>query len=124
MMATILNRDPYINLTTDTPSVYAGETITFDATDSGDIDTISPEGQQVTISWPNSTCNEGLYGPYCTFTPEDEGMKQIEVLVTDDDGASVSEFLDYEVMNVAPTIGEMLFSIDGIPFAGADGLGP
>ena len=122
MMATILNRDPYINLTTDTPSVYAGETITFDATDSGDIDTISPEGQQVTISWPNSTCSEGLYGPYCTFTPEDEGMKQIEVLVTDDDGASVSEFLDYEVMNVAPTIGEMLFSIDGIPYLpGADG---
>ena len=116
MNATILNRDPYVNLTTQNPSVYAGQSITFNASDSGDIDTISPEGQHVTISWPNSTCEEGLYGPYCTLTPEVEGMNQIEVLVTDDDGASVSEFLSYEVLNVAPTIGEMIFSVDGIPY--------
>ena len=116
MNATILNRDPYVNLTTQNPSVYAGQSITFNASDSGDIDTISPEGQYVTISWPNSTCEEGLYGPYCTLTPEVEGMNQIEVLVTDDDGASVSEFLSYEVLNVAPTIGEMIFSVDGIPY--------
>ena len=116
MNATILNRDPYVNLTTQTPAVSAGQPITFNATDSGDIDTISPEGQHVTISWPNSSCEEGLYGPYCTFTPEVEGMNQIEVLVTDDDGASVSGFLSYEVLNVAPTLGEMIFSIDGIPY--------
>ena len=116
MNATILNRDPYVNLTTQNPSVYAGQSITFNASDSGDIDTISPEGQHVTISWPNSTCEEGLYGPYCTLTPEVEGMNQIEVFVTDDDGASVSEFLSYEVLNVAPTIGEMIFSVDGIPY--------
>ena len=116
MNATVLNRDPYVNLTTQNPSVYAGQSITFNASDSGDIDTISPEGQHVTISWPNSTCEEGLYGPYCTLTPEVEGMNQIEVFVIDDDGASVSEFLSYEVLNVAPTIGEMIFSVDGIPY--------
>ena len=120
MNATVLNRDPYVNLTSDIPSVYAGEAITFNASDSGDIDTISPEGQYVTISWPNSTCAEGLYGPYCTLNPEEEGMKQIEVLVTDDDGANVSSFFSYEVMNVAPTIGEMRLSIDGIPYLPAE----
>ena len=120
MNATVLNRDPYVNLTSDTPSVYAGESITFNASDSGDIDTISPEGQYVTISWPNSTCAEGLYGPYCTLNPEEEGMKQIEVMVTDDDGANVSGFFSYEVMNVAPTIGEMRLSIDGIPYLPAE----
>ena len=120
MNATVLNRDPYVNLTSDIPSVYAGESITFNASDSGDIDTISPEGQYVTISWPNSTCAEGLYGPYCTLNPEEEGMKQIEVMVTDDDGANVSGFFSYEVMNVAPTIGEMRLSIDGIPYLPAE----
>ena len=120
MNATVLNRDPYVNLTSDTPSVYAGESITFNASDSGDIDTISPEGQYVTISWPNSTCAEGLYGPYCTTNPEEEGMRQIEVMVTDDDGANVSGFFSYEVMNVAPTIGEMRLSIDGIPYLPAE----
>ena len=122
MNATVLNRDPYVNLTTTTPAVYAGQPITFNATDSGDIDTISPEGQYVTISWPESACQEGLYGPYCTFSPEEEGTFTIDVVVTDDDNATTTDTITYEVMNVAPTIGEMRFSIDGIPYlAGEDG---
>ena len=122
MNATVLNRDPYVNLTTTTPAVYAGQPITFNATDSGDIDTISPEGQYVTISWPDSACQEGLYGPYCTFSPEEEGTFTIDVVVTDDDNATTTATITYEVMNVAPTIGEMRFSIDGIPYlAGEDG---
>lgn len=122
MNATIFNRDPYVNLTTMTPAVEAGNPISFNATDSGDIDTVSPEGQHVTITWPDSACNEGLYGPYCTFSPEEEGVHEIEVVVTDDDNASVSDTLSYEVLNVAPTIGEMGLSIDGIPYLpGEDG---
>ena len=120
MNATILNRDPYVNLTTDTPAVSAGEAITFNATDSGDIDTVSPMGQHVTITWPDSACDEGLFGPYCTFNPEEEGVHQIEVVVTDDDNTSVSDILTYEVLNVAPTIGEMLFTVDGIPYIPAE----
>ena len=116
MNATVLNRDPYVNLTASSSFVEGGQSITFNATDSGDIDTISPEGQQVTISWPGSTCQEGLYGPYCTVIAEEEGTQQVEAVVTDDDGASVSAFLTYDVLNVAPTIGEMGFSIDGIPY--------
>jgi hypothetical protein len=122
MNATILNRDPYVNLTTMTPVVDAGTTITFNASDNGDQDTVSPEGQHVIITWPDSACEEGLYGPYCTFTPEEEGVHEIEVVVTDDDNASVSDMLTFEVLNVAPTIGEMSFVINGIPYLpGEDG---
>ena len=46
MNATILNRAPYVNLTTSTPVVNAGESIKFDASDSGDIDTISPKDKK------------------------------------------------------------------------------
>ena len=120
MNATILNRDPYVNLTTMTPTVNAGTQITFNATDSGDIDTVSPEGQYVTISWPGSACEEGLYGPYCTITTEEEGVHEIEVMVTDDDNASVTDTISFEVMNVAPTIGEMNFAIGGIPYLTAE----
>ena len=121
MNATILNRDPYVNLTTMTPVVDAGTTIMFNASDSGDRDTVSPEGQHVTITWPDSACEEGLYGPYCTFTPEAEGIHEIEVVVTDDDNASVSDTFTFEVLNVAPTIGEMSFAINGIPYLPVEG---
>ena len=47
--------------------------------------------------------------------PEVEGVQEIEVVVTDDDNESTSAFLTYEVLNVAPTAGEMRFAIDGIP---------
>ena len=40
--------------------------------------------------------------------------------MTDDDNASVSDFHTYDVLNVAPTIGEMRLSIDGIPFLPAE----
>ena len=59
-------------------------------------------------------------GPTCTFRPEIEGVQQIEVVVTDDDNQSTSAFLTYEVLNVAPTTGEMRFSIDGIPYLPAE----
>jgi len=114
--ASILNRNPYVNLTADTVSIPAGSKITFDASDSGDIDSISPPGQEVEISWPNSYCDQGLYGPECTFTVEDEGIYEVEVLVTDDDGATTSDFWTYEVTNVQPTLGDIVFMIDGIPY--------
>ena len=120
MYAEVLNRAPWVNLTSAMTSVDAGQAITFDATDSGDSDSISPEGQNVTITWPDSACSEGLYGPFCTIRPEVEGMHDITVVVTDDDNATTSATYSYEVLNVAPTIGEMFFSIDGIPYEPAE----
>ena len=120
MNATILNRAPYVNLTTETPVVQAGQPITFDASDSGDIDTVSESGQVVQISWPGTYCDGTLFGPVCTFTAEVEGTHEIEVVVTDDDNESVSDTFTYEVLNVAPTTNEMRFSIDGIPYLPAE----
>jgi hypothetical protein len=120
MQAEVLNRDPYVNLSAVAIVVDAGGALTFDASDSGDIDTISPEGQHVVITWPESACDEGLYGPYCTIRPEVEGMHTITVVVTDDDDASVSDSIEFEVLNVDPTIGEIAFSIGGIPYLAAE----
>ena len=53
--------------------------------------------------------------------PEEEGTFTVEVLVIDDDNATTSDTFTYEVMNVAPTIGEMRFSIDGIPYLAGEG---
>ena len=49
---TVLNRAPYMNLSHPT-EIAVDTQITIDASDSGDIDTTSPSGQQVSISWPD-----------------------------------------------------------------------
>ena len=91
--ATVLNRAPYVNLTADVLIVQAGSTITFDASDSGDLDTISPPGQELDITWPGTTCNDDIvFGPTCPVTIQEEGIFSMEVVVTDDDGVSVSSF--------------------------------
>jgi hypothetical protein len=123
MYAEILNRDPWVNLTGSSTTVSAGEEITFDASDSGDSDTISPDGQHVTITWPDNSCGGQTpvhYGPYCTIRPEVEGEHTITAVVTDDDNATSSSTFTYEVLNVAPTIDEMRFFIDDIPYLPAE----
>ena len=81
---TVLNRDPYLNLSL-VPSIDVETSVTIDATDSGDTDTISPSGQQVSISWPGMACEEGLTQPTCTFTPMAEGVMMVTAVATDDD---------------------------------------
>ncbi|MGY8754823.1 MAG: PKD domain-containing protein [Candidatus Poseidoniales archaeon] len=120
--ANVLNRAPWLNFSAISTTVDAGGAITFDASDSGDDDTISPEGQQLVITWPGQSCDEGLFGDYCTIRPQEEGEHSITVMITDDDNASVNATLEYEVLNVAPTIGEMRLTINGIPYLpGEDG---
>ena len=110
---TVLNRAPYINLTH--PTEIAVETqITIDATDSGDIDTISPSGQQVSISWPELNCLEGLTQPTCTFTPLEEGPIEIRAIATDDDGAQTEINSSLNVLNIAPDVGEIEVWIAGV----------
>ncbi|NCG01154.1 MAG: hypothetical protein GWP25_05095 [Euryarchaeota archaeon] len=103
MNVTVLNRAPYLNLTM-VESIDVESEITIDATDSGDIDTISPSGQQVSITWPGLNCQEGLTQPTCTFTPMGEGLRNITAVATDDDGETTTVATTLDVLNIAPTL--------------------
>ena len=100
----ILNRAPEFNLSHDA-SVPVEQSITISAVDIQDIDTSSPTGQQVSISWPGLECSEGLTQPECTFIPAYEGMMNITAIATDDDGATTTVVSQLDVLNIAPTIG-------------------
>ncbi len=100
---TILNRAPYMNVSM-VESIDVESQVTIDATDSGDIDSISPSGQQITISWPGLNCDEGLTQPTCTFTPMGEGPLPISAMAVDDDGAVTYVNTTLDVLNIAPTV--------------------
>jgi len=100
----ILNRAPEFNLSHDA-SVPVEQSITISAVDIQDIDTSSPTGQQVSISWPGLECSEGLTQPTCTFIPAYEGMMNITAIATDDDGTTTTVVSQLDVLNIAPTIG-------------------
>ncbi len=100
----ILNRAPLFNLTHDS-SVPVEQSITISAVDIQDIDTSSPSGQQVSISWPGLECSEGLTQPTCSFIPAYEGLMNITAIATDDDGATTTVTSSLDVLNIAPTIG-------------------
>jgi hypothetical protein len=110
---TILNRAPYMNLT-HAAEIPVGTEITIDASDSGDVDTTSPSGQQVSISWPDLNCQEGLTQPTCTFTPMEEGPIEIKAIATDDDGAQTEVTSSLNVLNIAPEVGEIEVWIAGV----------
>ncbi|MGB1485306.1 MAG: PKD domain-containing protein [Poseidonia sp.] len=99
----VLNRAPTFNLT-HPASVEVESPITLEAVDIEDIDTSSPTGQQVSISWPGLECDEGLTQPRCTFTPMFEGPMNITAVATDDDGTTTTLTSEVMVLNVAPTL--------------------
>ncbi len=99
----VLNRAPTFNLTH--PEAVEVETpITIQAVDIEDIDTSSPSGQQVTITWPGLECNEGITQATCTFTPMFEGPINITAVATDDDGDTTIISSELMVLNIPPTI--------------------
>ena len=103
MNVTVLNRAPYLNLSM-VESIDVESEITLDATDSGDLDSISPPGQQVSVTWPGLNCQEGLTQPTCTFTPMGEGPLDITAVATDDDGDTTTITTSLNVLNIAPTL--------------------
>ena len=105
IQVTVLNRAPYINLSMP-DSVLVESSVTIDASDSGDIDTTSPAGQEVSISWPGTNCQEGLTQPTCTFIPTAEGQIIITAEAMDDDGAVTTVNRTLDVLNIAPTLEE------------------
>ena len=108
--AEVLNRAPYMNLSiidslaNTITSIGVDSFVTADATDSGDIDSISPSGQQVTITWPGLNCQEGTTQPTCTFLVSQEGPMDIIAVAEDDDGDTTTVSTTIDVLNVAPTI--------------------
>ena len=98
--ATVLNRAPFINLSV-TETIDVNQFVFADASDSGDIDTISPSGQEVTITWPGLNCNEGTTQPTCTFLANEEGPITVTAVAEDDDGAITTVSTTIEVLNVA-----------------------
>jgi hypothetical protein len=103
MNVTVLNRAPYLNISM-VESIDVESEITLDATDSGDLDSISPPGQQVSVTWPGLNCQEGLTQPTCTFTPMGEGPLDITAVATDDDGETTTVTSSLNVLNIAPTL--------------------
>ena len=103
MNVTVLNRAPYLNLSM-IESIDVESEITIDATDNGDMDSISPPGSQVVISWPGLNCQEGLTQATCTFTPMGEGLIDITVVAEDDDGETTIITTSLDVLNIAPTL--------------------
>ena len=68
----------------------------------------------MSVSWPDLVCLEGLTQPTCTFTPLEEGTMPIRAIATDDDGEQTEVISSIEVLNVAPTIGEIEVWIAGV----------
>ncbi len=112
LTAEVLNRAPYLNLSVidslanPITSIGVDSFVTADATDSGDIDSISPSGQQVTITWPDLNCQEGTTQPTCTFLVNQEGPLDVIAVAEDDDGETTIVSTTIQVLNVAPTIAQ------------------
>ena len=103
--ATVFNRAPFVNLSVP-ETIDVNQFVFADASDSGDLDTISPSGQEVTISWPGLNCNEGTTQPTCTFLANEEGPVTVTAVAEDDDGAITTVSTTIDVLNVAPTIAQ------------------
>ena len=99
----VLNRAPTFNLT-HPESVEVESPVTVQAVDIEDIDTSSPTGQQVVITWPGLDCAEGTTQPTCTFTPMFEGPVNVTAVATDDDGTTTTHSVEVLVLNIPPTI--------------------
>ena len=103
--ATVLNRAPYMNLSV-IETIDVNQFVFADASDSGDVDTISPSGQEVTITWPGLNCNEGTTQPTCTFLANEEGPLTVTAVAEDDDGAITTVTTTIDVLNVAPSLAQ------------------
>ena len=111
---TVLNRPPTFNLTGPT-SVNVESKITIEAINVDDNDTISPEGQDVIVSWPGVVCDEGSTQRICTFTPLEEGEMTVTAIGEDDDGAQTEITYTFDVLNIAPTLGDVELILAGQP---------
>jgi len=109
MTIEILNRPGWINITSPETGILSQTSITFNAFDSGDQDTLE-ESAPLTLLWDPPTrsdgvayaCDEGPITMLCTVTPVEEGEFLMEVHGTDDDGAVTTAQFSLQVGNIAP----------------------
>ncbi|MDP7002466.1 MAG: CARDB domain-containing protein [Candidatus Thalassarchaeaceae archaeon] len=97
----IHNRPPEVTLSADSDQVVVTTPITFRVENRSDVDTQNPSSP-VDILW-GSLCDEGRVGMDCTVTPMSEGQYTIELLATDDDGATTQVYYTITVTNAPPT---------------------
>ncbi len=98
---TILNRPPVIHIGSNEGHVMVTTPITFSVIESSDNDTRNPSAP-VEILW-GAECSEGQVGQSCTVVPMIEGELTIEVMATDDDGATTIAEHSVQVTNIAPS---------------------
>lgn len=109
MTIEILNRPGWINITSPETGILSETSITFNAFDSGDQDTLD-ENAPLSLLWDPPTrsdgvayvCDEGPITMLCTVTPVEEGEFLMEVHGTDDDGAVTTAQFSLQVGNIAP----------------------
>ncbi|MBT4059142.1 MAG: hypothetical protein HOE69_02395 [Euryarchaeota archaeon] len=116
----ILNRAPWVNVTSPETEIYSETSITFGAADSGDLDTLDTTGAPLTFLWEPPTrsdgvsyeCEEGsAITMACTVTPLEEGDYIMQLHGTDDDGAVTTGTFVLQVSNIAPR--DVVMTMDG-----------
>jgi hypothetical protein len=107
---TILNQVPWISLS-GPESVPADSEITITADDYGDNDSYV---EPVSISWPNSMCEEGVTQPTCTFSVFEETNISVLAIATDEDGATTSTTFQIGITNMPPILESVELWIDGV----------
>ena len=109
---TVLNRPPTLNLS-GPDSINVGNRITLRA-ETFDRDSISEPADQVRVSWPDATCDEGATQSTCSFIVNLEGNQTYRAVATDDDGDTTIEIHSIEVRNVPPTVGDINLAREGV----------
>ena len=117
----IMNRAPWLNLTSVLSSIPVETSITIDASDSGDLDSKNPTSP-VTINWNGTTCQEGGLDFKCTISPFTEGPYTITAFVTDDDGEITYSEFTFNSENVAPSNIMIEATIDGEEISQQNGI--
>lgn len=115
VLVVVNNRPAIVNLASSNPSVRVGQSVTFNAYDNSDIDTVTPEAP-IDMLWlppdaPNGepyTCSQGLITQACTVVPEVEGQFMMSFRAVDDDFAVTTVSTSITVTNIAPYNGSIL----------------
>ena len=97
----VQNQPPVATIGSETDEIEVTNPITFTILESWDLDSQNPEAP-VEFLW-GAECSEGRVSTTCTVTPMIEGEYSIEVLATDDDGATTLASHSINVSNIAPS---------------------